>query len=151
VFDTHRDAVLQRPIRCLGTALGEWRQRGIPQSRFHEGLQLRIRDVLVMDERADGALEAGVRESLNFLGCAAESGVRQQMRGAIVVPVGSRDGRQVVLPRRRPGSPALHRALRAHERNKSMVLNLCASTFAESAPIQSTSVAYTWRKSVVFS
>ena len=105
-LDAHRDAVLVRAVGRFGPALGKSVQRRIPQPRFDERLHLRIRDALVVHERADRALEAGVGQLLDLGRRAAEPRVRQQVRGAVVVPVGGGDGREVVFPGRRSRRPA---------------------------------------------
>ena len=104
--DAHRGAGLQRAICRFGPALGEPVQCRIPETGFDKRLHLRIRDALVVHERADGPLEAKVGELLDFGGRAAEPRMRQQVRGAVVIPVGTGDRREVVFPVRRSRRPA---------------------------------------------
>src|SRR6185295_7868504 len=75
-------------------------------ARLDERLRLRIREALVVDERANGDVWTGLRQRLDLRRRAAEPGVRDQMRGAIVVPVRRGDRREVVLPGRRSRRPA---------------------------------------------
>ena len=86
--DAHRGAGLQRAIGRFGPAFRKPVQRRIPEARFDKRLHLRIRDGLVVDERADRALEASVGQLLDLRRRAAEPRVGQQVRGAVVVPVG---------------------------------------------------------------
>ena len=105
-LDSHRGALLVRPVGGFGPALGESVQRRIPQPGLDERLHLRIRNALVVHERSDRALEAGVGQLLDLLRRAAEARVRQQVRGAVVIPLGGGDGGQVVVPGRRSRGPA---------------------------------------------
>ena len=68
---------------------------------------------------ADGALETQIGQLLDLSGAPAEPGVREQMRGAVVVPVRGGNGREVALPGCRPWRPARasgHRSLQPNSK-----------------------------------
>ena len=105
-IDAHRRAGLQRAVRRFGAAFRKSVQRRIPEPGLDERLHLRIRDGLVVDKRADRALEAKVCKLLDLCRRPAEPRVSQQVRGAVVIPVRIGDRREVVLPVRRSRRPA---------------------------------------------
>src|SRR5207248_2501091 len=89
-------------------------QSRIPQPRFDERLHLRIGNALVVHEGADRTLKPRVGQFLDVCRSSPEAGMRQQVRGAVVVPVGRCNGCQVVLPDHRsrgPTNASDHRAL----------------------------------------
>ena len=83
----------------------EVRQRLVPEPRVHERLQVVVGDVVVVDERADRLLGRHRRQPLDVLRRTAEAGAAEQVLGAVVVPVGGRDRRQIILPGGRSGRP----------------------------------------------
>src|SRR4029453_18103625 len=154
--DSHRDAALGGTVSRLRTTFRKTVQRRIPETRFDERLHSWIGDALVVHERAYRAVEPGIGQLLDGCRRSPKSRVTQEVRGAIVVPVGCADRREIVLPGHRPWRPvgaSGHGVLPSpYLRNISSVVNRCPSTFAASTPShRSISVAYTSRKSVVLS
>ena len=105
-----------------GGAAGRKRlEAGIVDAGMIEGRQVAGVGAFEANQAGDGLRRRHLRERLDFLRRAAESGALQQMRGEIVIPIRGADGREIVLPfgcrgglgghcqdKRRQGSPEKH-------------------------------------------
>jgi hypothetical protein len=54
-------------------------ERGVPESRLDKRLHLRIRQALVVNERLDRAVEAGIGELFEVFRSSAEARMREQV------------------------------------------------------------------------
>src|SRR2546426_853035 len=89
----------------IGNGRPAWRkgfQAGIVNTRLVEGQQLAVVNVLEMDQPPDRFCGSQFCQCADLLRRAAEARALQEMCCQIVVPVGRRDRREVVLPPRRP-------------------------------------------------
>ena len=87
-----------------GRAAGRKRlESRIVNPGMFEGRQLADIGPLETDQAGDRLRRSQFRQSLDFLGRAAESGAFEQVRGEIVIPIGGTDRGQIVLPRGRAG------------------------------------------------
>jgi hypothetical protein len=68
-----------------------------------EGRQLADIGPFKVDQAGDGLRRREFRQSLDFLGCTAESGPLEQVSGEIVIPIRGTDRGEIILPGRRPG------------------------------------------------
>src|SRR5881628_1458092 len=113
------------------------------------------------DAGLDRAFEAGISQLLDFFRRAAEARMREQVCGAVVVPLRRRQRRNVVLPRSGSRGPLKARSHRSPPQGVASFSARCAlimpsvsngwpSTVVASAPSHSLiKVAYTRRKSIV--
>ncbi len=97
----HALAALDRQVGGGRPARREGDQRLVPEARMHEGLQVVVRDVVVVHEGTDGLLGSHVGQLPDLLRRAGETGSAQQMRGAVVAPVRRGDRGQIARPRGR--------------------------------------------------
>ena len=101
----HALAVPQPELGGGGPAGREVQQPLVPEPRVLERREVAVGGVVVVDQRPHRLLGAQGGERGDLLGRAPEPGPAQQVRGAVGVPVGRGDGRQVPGPRRGSGRP----------------------------------------------
>ena len=93
-----------------------------------EGRQLADIGPFKADQAGDGLGRGHFRQSLDFLGGAAESGPLEQVRGEIVIPIGGADRGQVILPRCRAGGLG-HRRDGPQDTQESYSFEACWNSF----------------------
>ena len=97
-LDAERLAFLLGQVRDGRTAGRKRLQSRIVNSGMIEGRQLAGVGPFEADQARDRLRRGQFRQSLDFLGSAAESGALEQVRREIVIPIRGTDGGQIVLP-----------------------------------------------------